>query len=1293
MIIKNIKVINKEKLLLSYTEKKRLRVNFGNHVERLGIPYLNDIQIRSYSEFIQLLSDPEKRKNIGLENVFRSIFPIYSKNKNVKLEYVLYNIGRPLFTSDECKIKGLTYASPLKVKVNLKINCKNETDMKSIVQEIYMLEMPLMTEKGTFVINGTERVIVSQLHRSPGVFFEIDKSKYGNMNKFSYIAKIIPYRGSWLEIEIDAKNCLFAKVDKKKKFPVTILLKGLNLDKERILFEFLEKYSTNLNDNIVNKVLADDILYDNQILICKNSVLDLDKINFLKLKNIKNITLFSDKYISYINNTLKLDNISDQFGAFSELYKIFRPGEIPTKDSAKKVFENLFFSNDRYDLSEIGRTKINSRIKNHGETKTILSKNDIIYTIKKLIDVKEGHDFIDDIDNLGNRRVRSVGEIIENQLKIGFFKMEKSIREKLSISEYENLTPHDIINARPLSSMIREFFCSSQLSQFMDQTNPLSEITHKRRLSALGPGGLTRERAGFEVRDVHNTHYGRICPIETPEGPNIGLINSLAVYARINEHGFIETPYIKLRNKKITDEIEYLSAIEESEFAIAQANVNLNKETMELKEEIVSCRLKNEFILSQSDKIQYMDISPKQIVSIATALIPFLEHDDANRALMGSNMQRQAVPLLISKTPLVGTGVEKIVAVDSGSTVIADESGIVDKVDANKIVIKINQEDHKNKFKLYKLIKYSRSNQNTLINQKPIVKIGDAIEKGDIIADGSCTDLGELALGQNFFIAFMSWNGYNFEDSIVISESVVKNNKLCSIHIEEFICVARDLKLGPEEITSDIPYVNDTSLIKKLDESGVIKIGEKVKPGDILVGKVTKKNEVQLSPEEKLVQAIFGEKSTDLDDSSLRTPNGIYGTVIDVQVFSRSSVKKDKRTVDLEDLKIKNIKENLDNELKKLKYDIITNIKYILDNNKEKLYNLTLDDIIKASKEKPEEIKISDDYLKSLILKKTLQLRSLDLEYNLKLKSLESRIRRGDDLPAGIVKMVKISIAMKRQIQVGDKLSGRHGNKGVISAIVPVEDMPFLKNGKTIEMILNPLGVPSRMNIGQVLETHLGWASKELGLYLYNLSLNLEENSNLIKDLISNIYNVKDKIKIFILENIKTISENLRDGIPFATPVFDGIKEHNIKKLLELAKLPKSGKTVLYDGRTGLEFDNKITVGYQYIMKLNHLIDDKMHARSTGAYSLISQQPLGGKAQFGGQRFGEMEVWALEAYGAAYTLLEMLTIKSDDILGRTKIYKNIIDNNYQMETGIPEAFHVLSKEILSLGLNLDLEKE
>jgi len=1359
-------MINKKKLSLSFMEMKRLRANFGDHVEKLKLPNLLDIQIKSYEKFIQNnITNILNRKDIGLEGMFKNIFPIYSNNNHVKLEYISYTISPCSFSTSECKIKGLTYSAPLKIKVHLdiknKINLKQNI-AKPTIQEIYILDIPLMTNKGTFIINGTERVIISQLHRSPGVFFELDKTKSNTVEKVFYIAKIIPHRGAWLDIEFDPKNCLFARIDKKRKFPLTIILKALDLNIEDILNTFFNKtvicidnnkYYIKIDiNNIKNQILPVDVIYDNKIIIYKNKHINEDHINYIKKYEISKVEITKDhilnKIISsniinkknnkilipantkittttlniienndtteinilsddnfnqgiFILNTLNIDTTKTQLDSLIEIYKILKPGELPTKDSAKQLFENLFFSKDKYDLSLVGRMKLNKKInKNFDFEQKTLSKDDIIETIKKLIDIKNGKDDIDDIDHLGNRRVRSVGEITENQFKMGFLRIERSIKEKLSLAEYENLTPQDIINTKPIAVMIREFFCSSQLSQFMDQTNPLSEITHKRRVSTLGPGGLTRERAGFEVRDVHNTYYGKICPIETPEGPNIGLINSLAIYARTNIYGFLETPYIKVNNKKITNTIVYLSAINENEYVIAQANAKINIDNNTLSDDLVSCRYNNEFSLIQPDKVEYIDVSPKQIVSVAAALIPFLEHNDANRALMGSNMQRQAVPILKAEKPLIGTGMERKVATDSGVTLVAKRGGIVDRVDAKRIIIKVNKNEintEGSNIDIYNLIKFTRSNHNTCINQKPLVTCGDIINKNDILADGPATDLGELALGHNLFTAFMPWNGYNFEDSIIISEQVVKKHKFTSIHIEELICIARDLKLGPEEITSDIPNVSDSSL-SNLDESGIISIGAEVNPGDILVGKVTQKGESQLTPEEKLLQAIFGEKASDVKDSSLRVPTGIKGTVTDIQIFTREGVKKDLRTLEIEKNKFNNIKQDLYDELRLLKDDIHTKLKNLYINEKNKnpstdisLSNLDNYNIKQLLNIKTENIEVNKN--KSVI---ELNYNTLINNYEEKIKIKESKIKQGDELAPGILKIVKISIAIKRNIQPGDKVSGRHGNKGVVSIIVPLEDMPHLDDGSPIDIILNPLGVPSRMNVGQVLETHLGWAAKKLGKKIKLMLQETPIDFRKIKKLLSNIYNMKKyniNFDLFKNNELITLLLNLQKGIPMATPVFNGINEDEIKKLLKIANLPETGKTTLYDGKTGKKFENPITVGYKYMMKLNHLIDDKMHARSTGSYSLVSQQPLGGKAQFGGQRFGEMEVWALEAYGAAYTLQEMLTIKSDDITGRTKIYKNMIDNNYHIETGIPEAFNVLSKEILSLGLNIELENE
>ncbi|HFL8819556.1 MAG TPA: DNA-directed RNA polymerase subunit beta [Candidatus Azoamicus sp. OHIO2] len=1332
-------MINKTNIL-SYTDKKRLRVNFGEYEERLRIPHLYYIQLKSYYEFIN-----KYRKNKSLlEKLLQKTFPICGNNENIHLDYLSYSIGTCIFTPLECKMRGLNYSAPLKIKVHLyngiKKKVKKTDDIESSIHDVYLLDMPLMTERGTFIINGTERVIVSQLHKSPGLYFEIDKSRTVSLNKPFYVARIIPHKGSWLDFEFDSKDCLVVRIDKKKKIYVTTFLRSLDLDDQDILKFFLKKQHVYLTDDGANitvekfdnicdtgkstkenldqydknkffavtieKLFGNLIAYDiinknnNDCIIEANTVIDDNIIKLLreaKINNFSMIHLSSKDYNTYMANTLELDDAKDKSDALIEFQRILKPGEPATKETAKYTLANLFFNAEKYDLSDIGRIKVNEKLKLHLTT-TTLAKEDIIYTIKKLIDIKDDQDHIDDIDHLGNRRVKSIGEVLDGLFKLAFSRMEKSIKEKLSATDNQNIRAQDLINTKLISTSVREFFCSSQLSQFMDQTNPLSEITHKRRLSALGPGGLSRERAGFEVRDVHNTHYGRICPIETPEGPNIGLINSLTIYARTNKYGFLETPYIIVKNKKITDEIKYLTANDENETIIAQANANIN-DLNELQDDQVSCRFKSEFIMADVNKIQYIDISPKQIVSISTALIPFLEHNDANRALMGSNMQRQATPLLRAEKPLVGTGIEKIIAMDPGIAVVAKRSGVVKSVDSVRIIIQVDineVEENEAGIDIYKLVKYIRSNQNTCINQKPLVKLGDRVNKSDIIADGPATDLGELALGQNLLVAFMPWNGYNFEDSIIVSEKLIKEHKLTSIHIEEFVCMVRDSKIGPEEITSDIPNIND-NILKNLDEFGIVRIGTYVKHGDILVGKITKKFDSQITPEEKLLHAIFGEKALNVENTSLKVPAGIKGSVIDIQIFNRYGMEKDRRTLELENIKFQNEKNNYKDEITILKNEILNQINnLILDYNLIYKDAIIFDTITKMDLATYKTYVLKDPRVKWKIYIKKVELERMEQRYLKRIKNLEEKYKEGDDLPPGITKVIKISIAMKKKIQIGDKLSGRHGNKGVVSIISPVEDMPYLQNGETIDVILNPLGVPSRMNIGQVLETHLGWAMKSLGTKITQLLVNFDRDYSVIKSFVSGIYNIKKKnvnLDLLTKEEFREFLENLKDGVPVATPVFDGIKEKEIKLLLKLANLPESGKIILYDGKTGLPFDNEITVGYQYLMKLNHLIDDKMHARATGSYSLISQQPLGGKAQFGGQRFGEMEVWALEAYGAAYTLQEMLTVKSDDITGRTKIYKNIIDSKYYMDPGIPEAFNVLLKEILSLGLNIELEYE
>ncbi len=1320
---------------LSYTEKKLPRMNFGEHISKIKIPSFINIQKKSYEKLVK--SNKENRTTSRLNKLLKKPFPIYSRNKKIKLEYISYSLNECSYTPSECKLRGLSYAAPLKIKVRLLLAKAQSTLVdikKSITQNVYILSLPLMTETGTFIVNGIEKVIVSQLHKSPGLFFEINKSK-SSANKTSYLAKIIPYRGSWLDIEFDSKNCLFAKIDKKKKFPVTLILKALGMSTREILDQFVtvtkvildfnekkikikskdidkkafgEQSYSESNDTmiasttfLIDKILASNIKSKSRNIIIPFGVkINIGLIDLLIKEKITNIDIIQTKfynYKQYIPNTLNIDTSKTQISAIREICKIIKPGEPQTKETAKQFFEDLFFSRKKYDLSPVGRMKINAKLNNYENKKTTLSKQDILSTIKKLINIKDKMDFIDDIDHLGNRRIRNVGEILENQIKIGISKLERSAKEKLSISEKEGLKPQDIINAKGLATTVRDFFYISQLSQFMDQTNPLAELTHKRRLSALGPGGLTRERAGFEVRDVHNTHYGKICPIETPEGPNIGLINSLAIYAKINSYGFLETPYIEIKKGKITDKLKYLSAVEESDVIIAQANTKFNKYNNELVNEKILCRYKHNFLLTNNQRIEYVDVSPDQTISAATAAIPFLEHDDANRALMGSNMQRQAVPIIRATKPLVGTGIEKKIAMHSGATILAKRSGVVIKVDAFRIIIKVEKleiDNTNSSIDTYELLKYQKSNQNTCINQKPLVQLGDKIKKNEIIADGAATHLGELALGQNLFIAFMPWNGLNFEDSIILSEKLVKENKLTSIHIEEFICAEKEFKKEPEEITLDIPIIHEKHL-KNLDEFGIIHIGAEVKPGDILVGKVTRNIEIKLSPEEKLLQAIFCEKPIDVKDSSLRTPLGINGTVVDVKIFTRSDTKKDARTIEIETEKFKYIRERIKDQLRSKKRIIFDRIHELVLKYKKinKTTNINLYTVIKTKIKNFDHLEIKNKVIKKEILKKKRQIKEINKKYLIKFREQKARILKKDDLPTGVTKMVKVLIAMKRQIQIGDKLSGRHGNKGVVSAIVPVEDMPYLEDGSSLEVVLNPLSVPSRMNLGQILETNLGWAVKKFGEKIKLLSEN-PKNLNKIKNFIHHVYNIKNKnldLNTFSKKELEILIKNLKDGFPIATPVFNGIKESEIKLLLKIAGVPKLGKTTLYDGKTGLPFDCKTTIGYQYIMKLNHLIDNKIHARSTGSYSIISQQPLGGKAQFGGQRFGEMEVWALEAYGAAYTLQEMLTIKSDDIIGRTQIYKNIIDNKHKVKISTPESFNVLTKELLALGLNFELD--
>ncbi|MDP3281056.1 MAG: DNA-directed RNA polymerase subunit beta [Nitrosomonas sp.] len=1353
----------------SFTEKKRIRKSFAKRASVLPIPFLLATQLESYAAFLQEKVAPNKRQNQGLQAAFNSIFPIESHTKNARLDFISYELGSPVFDVKECQQRGLTYASPLRARVRLTIMDKeiSKPTVKEVKeQEVYMGEIPLMTDTGSFVINGTERVIVSQLHRSPGVFFEHDRGKTHSSGKLLFSARIIPYRGSWLDYEFDPKDCLYFRIDRRRKMPVTTLLKAIGCTPEQILKEFFifdcfyfsdkniqfelvpermrgevasfdilakgkkvivqkdkritakhirEMQEAKIDqlevpeDFLLGRILAQNIVdrETGEIVALANDEVTEETLNKLRKADIKKInTLYVNdlNHGAFISQTLKIDETTDELNAQVAIYRMMRPGEPPTEEAVKALFTGLFYSPERYDLSVVGRMKFNRRV---GRTELTgsqtLSNEDIIAVIKILVELRNGRGEIDDIDHLGNRRVRSVGELAENQFRSGLVRVERAVKERLSQAESDNLMPHDLINAKPVSAAAREFFGSSQLSQFMDQTNPLSEITHKRRISALGPGGLTRERAGFEVRDVHPTHYGRVCPIETPEGPNIGLINSLALYARTNEYGFIETPYSKVKDCQVTEEIDYLSAIEEGNYMIAQANAELDDSNRFISE-IVSCRHKNEFALSTPERIEYVDVAPAQIVSVAASLIPFLEHDDANRALMGSNMQRQAVPCLRAEKSLVGTGIERVVAVHSGTTVRAKRGGVVDYVDAGRIVVRVYDAETRMGevgVDIYNLIKYTRSNQNTNINQRPLVKIGDKIEKDDVIADGASTDMGELALGQNMLVAFMPWNGYNFEDSILISERVVAEDRFTSIHIEELSVVSRDTKLGTEEITADIPNLSEHQL-GRLDESGIVYIGAEVEAGDVLVGKVTPKGETQLTPEEKLLRAIFGEKASDVKDTSLRVPSGISGTVIDVQVFTREGIERDKRAQKI-----------IDDELDRYKKDLADQMRIVEEDAFERLERLLLGKVATGGPNKLVKGKeITAEYLKGFDPHYWFDIRLADEDASIQLEQVresmaqkrkafdaafeekKKKLTQGDELAPGVQKMVKIYIAVKRRLQPGDKMAGRHGNKGVISKIVPLEDMPYMADGTPVDVVLNPLGVPSRMNVGQILEVHLGWAAKGLGRKIDEM-LKAQQNANEIREFLDKIYNgsgKKEDIASLSDSEIISLAGNLTEGVPFATPVFDGATESEIKDMLALAGLPKSGQITLYDGRTGEAFDRQVTVGYMHVLKLHHLVDDKMHARSTGPYSLVTQQPLGGKAQFGGQRFGEMEVWALEAYGAAYTLQEMLTVKSDDVTGRTKVYESIVKGDHKIDAGMPESFNVLVKEIRSLGMDIDLEQ-
>ena len=1354
----------------SFTEKKRIRKDFGKRPTILEVPYLLSIQVDSYRNFLQAERKPDERASTGLHGAFSSVFPITSYSGNAVLEYVGYRLGTPAFDVKECQVRGMTYAAPMRVKLRLVIYVKDAPAGKKVVkdvkeQEIYMGELPLMTDSGTFVINGTERVIVSQLHRSPGVFFDHDKGKTHSSGKLLFHAQVIPYRGSWLDFEFDPKDCVFVRIDRRRKLPVSVLLRALGFSTQDMLDMFFERdiitaekdglFLKLVPERLRGETLTFDVKHKNKVIVEKARRITARHVREMQAAGMEKLSVPVEYVIgktlgrelvdsstgevvvaanteitpevletmakggfkefeilftndldhgAYISDTLRLDSTTNELEAQVEIYRMMRPGEPPTKEAAQALFANLFFNEERYDLSPVGRMKFNLRLgRKESGGPGVLTNDDIIDVIKTLIDIKNGKGTVDDIDHLGNRRIRSVGEMVENQFRVGLVRVERAVRERLSLAESENLMPQELINAKPVSAAIKEFFGSSQLSQFMDQNNPLSEVTHKRRVSALGPGGLTRERAGFEVRDVHPTHYGRVCPIETPEGPNIGLINSLATYARTNEFGFLETPYRKVNDAKATHEIHYLSAIEEGQYVIAHANATLDKNG-KLIDDLVSCRHQNEFSMSIPDRVDYMDISPRQIVSVAASLIPFLEHDDANRALMGSNMQRQAVPTLRAEKPLVGTGIERTVAVDSGVTVIAKRGGAVDSVDAGRIVVRVNDEETvagESGVDIYNLTKYTRSNQNTCINQRPLVKIGDMVARGDVLADGPSTDMGELALGQNMLVAFMPWNGYNFEDSILISERVVREDRFTTIHIEELTCVARDTKLGPEEITGDIPNVGEGALAK-LDESGIVYVGAEVKPGDILVGKVTPKGETQLTPEEKLLRAIFGEKASDVKDTSLRVPTGMDGTVINVQVFTRDGVERDARAKQIEEAELAKVKKDLFDHYRIIEVDVYQRVeKLLLDKtaaggpNKLKAGSkITADYLAEVPKEKWFEIRLKDEDANNQLEKASEQLAQRRRELDEKFEEQKAKLTAGDELAPGVLKMVKVFLAVKRRIQPGDKMAGRHGNKGVISMIVPSEDMPYMADGTPVDVVLNPLGVPSRMNVGQVLETHLGWAAKGLGMKIGRM-LEAKAAVGEMRKFLDQVYNTsgkKEQLESFTDHEIVELASNLRGGVPMGTPVFDGATEEEIKGMLTLADLPASGQTTLFDGRTGDAFDRTVTVGYMYMLKLNHLVDDKMHARSTGPYSLVTQQPLGGKAQFGGQRFGEMEVWALEAYGAAYTLQEMLTVKSDDVNGRTKMYKNIVDGDHRMEPGMPESFNVLTKEIRALGIDIELEQ-
>ena len=1394
----------------SFTEKKRIRKSFAKRANVLDVPFLLATQLDSYAKFLQLDRPFDQRSEDGLQAAFNSIFPIVSHNGYAQLEFVHYVLGEPLFDIPECQLRGITYAAPLRARIRLKIFDK-ESSKPNVVKEIrenevYMGEIPLMTPSGSFVINGTERVIVSQLHRSPGVFFEHDKGKTHSSGKLLFSARIIPYRGSWLDFEFDPKDLLYFRIDRRRKMPVTILLKALGYNDEQILNTFYDKETFYLSkdgvqtdliagrlkgetakldivdkdgnvlvgkgkritaknirdisnagltrldvdaESLLGKVLAADVIVPDtgEVLAVANEEITeglLAKFDIHGVQEVHTLYINELDQGGYISNTLRTDETADQQAARVAIYRMMRPGEPPTEDAVEMLFNRLFFNEDSYDLSRVGRMKFNTRTYEQKLSEAqaaswygrllnetfagaadkggfVLSVEDIVASIATLVELRNGHGEVDDIDHLGNRRVRSVGELTENQFRSGLARVERAVKERLNQAESENLMPHDLINAKPVSAAIKEFFGSSQLSQFMDQTNPLSEITHKRRVSALGPGGLTRERAGFEVRDVHPTHYGRVCPIETPEGPNIGLINSLSVYARTNEYGFLETPYRRVTDGKVSNEIDYLSAIEEGRYVIAQANAALDENGM-LTGDLVTCREKGETIMATPDRVQYMDVATGQVVSVAASLIPFLEHDDANRALMGANMQRQAVPCLRPEKPMVGTGIERAVAVDSSTAIVARRGGIVEYVDANRIVVRVHDDEAtagEVGVDIYNLVKFTRSNQSTNINQRPVVKAGDVLQRGDVVADGASTDLGELALGQNMTIAFMPWTGYNYEDSILLSEKVAADDRYTSIHIEELNVVARDTKLGAEDITRDIPNLSER-MQNRLDESGIVYIGAEVEAGDVLVGKVTPKGETQLTPEEKLLRAIFGEKASDVKDTSLRMPTGMSGTVIDVQVFTREGIQRDKRAQAIIDSELKRYRQDLSDQLRIFDNDAFSRIERMIvgqaaNGGPMKLAKgtaITAEYLAGLpSKHDWFDIRMSDESLAKQmeLIKVSLQQKreESDALYEVKKKKLT----QGDELQPGVQKMVKVFIAIKRRLQAGDKMAGRHGNKGVVSRILPVEDMPYMADGRPVDIVLNPLGVPSRMNIGQILEVHLGWAAKGIGERIGRM-LDEQRKVGEVRAFLNTMYNGdlggpdkhREDLSQLSDDEILTLADNLRKGATFASPVFDGAHESEIKAYLDLAypsedpevqKLgfnPTKTQITLYDGRSGEAFDRPVTVGVMHYLKLHHLVDEKMHARSTGPYSLVTQQPLGGKAQFGGQRFGEMEVWALEAYGAAYTLQEMLTVKSDDVTGRTKMYENIVKGEHKIDAGMPESFNVLVKEIRSLGLDIDLER-